>query len=224
MKDVKDWSLSTKVFQMIVRAYGTPDVDLMASTLSRKSPFFYSWNRRDLEVLALDSLSRDIMWNAWTGPYLFPIILSISKVQNCGLEMSWHDVRKSPAESSGSKVSRCSTYWQGYGMGNILSEQTKRLVESSWRGSTESQYSSSWNAWLEWTAEQGISSTSPTLSQIMEYFSYLYYELKREYRTINTYRSALSSTLAPIDGFPIGQHPLITRQRSCRVCDSFLLG
>ena len=70
MKDVKDWSLSTKVFQMIVRAYGTPDVDLMASTLSRKSPFFYSWNRRDLEVLALDSLSRDIMWNAWTGLYL----------------------------------------------------------------------------------------------------------------------------------------------------------
>ena len=32
----------------------------------------------------------------------------------------------------------------------------------------------------------------------------LFYELKREYRTINTHRSALFSTLAPIDGFPIG--------------------
>ena len=97
-------------------------------------------------------------------------------------------------------------------MGEVLSEQTKSLVESSWRGSTESQYSSNWNSWLRWTASERISPTSPSLSQIMEYFSYLYYELKREYRTINTHRSALSSTLAPIDGFPIGQHPLIIRQ------------
>ena len=97
-------------------------------------------------------------------------------------------------------------------MGEVLSEQTKSLVESSWRGSTESQYSSNWNSWLKWTASEGISPTSPSLSQIMEYFSYLYYVLKREYRTINTHRSALSSTLTPIDGFPIGQHPLIIRQ------------
>jgi hypothetical protein len=32
-----------------------------------------------------------------------------------------------------------------------------------------------------------------------------------EYRTINTYRSALSGVLPPIDGFPVGQHPLVIR-------------
>jgi hypothetical protein len=32
-----------------------------------------------------------------------------------------------------------------------------------------------------------------------------------EYRTINTYRSALSGVLPPIDGFPLGQHPLDIR-------------
>ena len=121
-------------------------------------------------------------------------------------------VRDTAAEYCSPKVSRCSTYWQGFGMGEVLSEKTKCLVESSWRGSTESQYSSNWNAWLKWTAEQGISPTSPSLSQVMEYFSYLFYELKREYRTINTHRSALSCTLSPIDGFPVGQHPLIKRQ------------
>ena len=30
-----------------------------------------------------------------------------------------------------------------------------------------------------------------------------------EYRTINTYRSALSGVLPPIEGFPVGQHPLV---------------
>ena len=90
MKGVEDWSQSTKVFQMIETAYGTPDVDLMASTLSRKSPFFYSWNRRDLEALALDSLSRDIRWNAWTRPYLFPpfplIAACLNKIQEQAVE------------------------------------------------------------------------------------------------------------------------------------------
>ena len=32
-----------------------------------------------------------------------------------------------------------------------------------------------------------------------------------EYRTINTYRSALSGVLPPMEGFPVGQHPLVVR-------------
>ena len=32
-----------------------------------------------------------------------------------------------------------------------------------------------------------------------------------EYRTINTYRSALSGVLPPIEGFAVGQHPLVVR-------------
>ena len=32
-----------------------------------------------------------------------------------------------------------------------------------------------------------------------------------EYRTINTYRSALSGVLPPLEGFPVGQHPIVVR-------------
>ena len=32
-----------------------------------------------------------------------------------------------------------------------------------------------------------------------------------EYRTLNTYHSALSGVLPPINGFPVGQHPLVVR-------------
>ena len=75
---------------MIVNAYGTPDVDLMASMQSRKCPFFYSWNRKDEEALALDSLSRDVRWNAWTKPYLFPpfplIAACLNKIQEQAVE------------------------------------------------------------------------------------------------------------------------------------------
>ena len=39
----------------------------------------------------------------------------------------------------------------------------------------------------------------------------LLYDKGLQYRTINCVRSALSSTLQLIDGFKVGQHPLITR-------------
>ena len=90
MKNVEDWSLSTKVFQRIKQTYGSPDVDLMASTQSRKVPFFFSSHRKDEEALALDSLSRDVMWNAWTLPYLFPpfplIAACLNKIQDQAVE------------------------------------------------------------------------------------------------------------------------------------------
>ena len=71
-KNVEDWCLSDRVFRRIVMNFGTPDVDLMATTSSRKAPYFYSWNRADTEALALDALSPDIKWAGWTRPYLFP--------------------------------------------------------------------------------------------------------------------------------------------------------
>ena len=63
--------------------------------------------------------------------------VTCSKELDSGLE-----VREASTKCSIPKASRCSTYWQGFGMGEVSSEQTKSLVESSWRGSTESQYSS----------------------------------------------------------------------------------
>ena len=69
---MEDWALSDRLYRNIVSKYGRPDVDLMASNMSRKEPFFYSWDRRDTEALALDSLSQDINWAGWQFPYLFP--------------------------------------------------------------------------------------------------------------------------------------------------------
>ena len=37
------------------------------------------------------------------------------------------------------------------------------------------------------------------------------FEAGRQYRSLNCYRSALSSMLLPIEGTPVGQHPLIVQ-------------
>ena len=90
-KAVEDWSLSPTIFQKIVEHYGTPDVDLMATTESRKTPFFYSWSRNDSEAVGLDSLSRDVTWNSWSLPYLFP---PFSLIPACLNKIQEQKVRK----------------------------------------------------------------------------------------------------------------------------------
>ena len=45
---------------------------------------------------------------------------------------------------------------------------------------------------------------------MLEYLAFLFNK-GLQYRTINCARSALSSTLKPMEGFPVGQHPLVTR-------------
>ena len=71
-KKVPDWSLNQATADKMFSLWGRPDVDLMASDISRKAPFFYSWSRNDKQALALDALAPDLDWTRWTRPYCFP--------------------------------------------------------------------------------------------------------------------------------------------------------
>ena len=86
-----------------------------------------------------------------------------------------------------------------------LSENVKNLLFGSCRDGTNRSYESAWNKWVSWCCEREITPISASLSQFLEYLSWMY-ENKYEYRTINVHRSAISSVLPPLDGAPIGQN------------------
>ena len=69
---IADWSLKESVVEKVFRRYGTPDIDLMVTQLSRKVPRFISWCREDEEAIALDSMSSRVKWDRWELPYLSP--------------------------------------------------------------------------------------------------------------------------------------------------------
>ena len=50
----------------------------------------------------------------------------------------------------------------------------------------------------------------PSLNSILEFLTDCF-EAGKAYRTINVYRSMFSSTIDPIDSFPVGQHPLVRK-------------
>ena len=85
-----------------------------------------------------------------------------------------------------------------------------KLILAAWRPGTNAIYNSAWTKWHSWCLERKVDSFRPTLADITGFLAHSFDE-GLEYRTLNTYRSALSGVLPPIDGFPVGQHPLVVR-------------
>ena len=91
-----------------------------------------------------------------------------------------------------------------------ISEQASALILASWRKNTEAAYSCSWRKWQKWCSHHAFESVCAPLSAIIEFLSCEFAEGK-QYRTLNSYRSAISMTHQPIDGVLVGKHPLICR-------------
>ena len=91
-----------------------------------------------------------------------------------------------------------------------ISSQATTLILSSWRKTTEEAYSCSWRKWEQWCTSFGHSSIHAPIGAILDFLACQFAEGK-QYRTINSYRSAISMTHNPIDGVVVGKHPLVTR-------------
>ena len=84
------------------------------------------------------------------------------------------------------------------------------LIMSSWRSKANSNYNSAWRKWEEWCKQKSMHPFSADVSSILGFLADQFEEGK-QYRSLNCYRSALSSTHLPVEGFPVGQHPLVVR-------------
>ena len=91
-----------------------------------------------------------------------------------------------------------------------ISPDASRLILAAWRPSTSAVYNSAWKKWHCWCVRRQVDPLCPTLANLTSFLAWAFDE-GFEYRTINTYRSALSGVLPPIEGFSVGQHPLVVR-------------
>ena len=91
--------------------------------------------------------------------------------------------------------------------GQDISEEAFKLLCSSWRHSTEKSYSSAWNRWV---CERGGDPFTPPVSLVLQFLTEEF-QSGKQYSTLNSYRSALSATLPPMEGVPVGQHPMVSK-------------
>ena len=94
--------------------------------------------------------------------------------------------------------------------GASISQPAQKLLLAAWRSRTKKTYSSAWGKWTSWCGEQQVNPLSAPLESILNFLT-THIDLGREYRTLNVYRSAISATHPRIQGFNVGQHPLVVQ-------------
>ena len=91
-----------------------------------------------------------------------------------------------------------------------LSEGASTLLESAWRDKTKSTYESLFKRWDSWCKERDRNPIKGPITDILNFLAELF-EQGYEYRSLNSYRSAISSIHEKVDGVEIGKHPLLTQ-------------
>ena len=69
---------------------------------------------------------------------------------------------------------------------------------------------SAWKKWEEWCRNRSVCPFSADIQSVLEFLT-VQFEEGRQYRSLNCYRSALSSAHLPAEGFPVRQHLLVCR-------------
>ncbi|KAI8500838.1 hypothetical protein Bbelb_216560 [Branchiostoma belcheri] len=91
-----------------------------------------------------------------------------------------------------------------------ISPEVSKILLASWRAGTQKLYASAWDKWSCWCDRRHIHPVSAPLNKVLEFLLSLY-DRGFQYRAINVYRSAISTTHLPLEGQPLGSHPLMAK-------------
>ena len=91
-----------------------------------------------------------------------------------------------------------------------VSEEGTELLVASWRQKSSRSYDSLFRKWVDWCNERDSDPISGPISTVVNILAHLFKE-GYQYRSLNAYRSAISSVHERVDGYEVGQHPLISR-------------
>ncbi|KAI8480797.1 hypothetical protein Bbelb_414820 [Branchiostoma belcheri] len=212
----------------------TQGVDLFASRTNRQLEQYVSWHP-EAEAMGTDAFT--LRWNEWELAYAFPpfklIPPTLQKVREDRAQVIliapvwdtavWYpvllemvveepillpqhehlliQVESGLPHPEGSKLQLAAWHVCGDNM---------RCTAFRQRAGTQRQYSSAWDKWSSWCRGRDLDPVCAPLSQVLE-FLLSQHERGLQYRTVNVYRSAISSTHLPLEGRPLGEHPLMRR-------------
>ena len=91
-----------------------------------------------------------------------------------------------------------------------ISSEASALLLASWRPKTQSNYDSLFSKWSRWCSQRDRNPIEGPVEDIANFLADLFKEGYR-YRSLNSYRSAISALHSKVDGYSTGQHLLITR-------------
>ena len=98
-----------------------------------------------------------------------------------------------------------------------LSREASDLLLSSWRWKPAQLYGTLCKRWIGWCSERNDDLVSGPIEDVVIVLAYLHTK-EYQYRSLNSYRSAIAFMHIPIDGVWIGQRPLVSWFRHTHLC------
>ena len=93
---------------------------------------------------------------------------------------------------------------------NLFSEGAAKLLLASWRQKSSKTYDSLFEKWACWCSERDSDPISCPIGEVVNFLAHLF-EQGYQYRSIKSYRSAISSVHEKVDGYEVGQHSMVSQ-------------
>ena len=92
-----------------------------------------------------------------------------------------------------------------------ITSRAASYVLKSWRPGTEKQYSVAWKCFCCWCDRKQRNPLQADPGTLCDFLTEQFQDFNKSYSTINSDRSALSAMLLSVDGYSMGEHPIIAR-------------
>ena len=112
-------------------------------------------------------------------------------------------------DGDGPSTSHMACLWERF-TDSHLSEEATQLMPQSWRTKSAQSYDSHFRKWVRWCSERGRNPISGPASDVAIFLAELFEE-GHQSRSLNVFRSAISSVHDQVDGVVVGKHPVICR-------------
>ena len=89
-----------------------------------------------------------------------------------------------------------------------ISEKAAKLITNARRAGTKARYESAWNKWVSWCTQRQTDPFRCSVKFVTNFLADLF-ETGLEYRTLNSYRSAISAFHENGNSVPTGRYPLV---------------
>ena len=233
--------LNPALFQRIQHQFPSVNADLFASRLTFQLPRFFSWrpdplveatdaflqNWKGLKgyanppwnligrvLMKVENQAADLVLEApvWPSQPWYPKLLSllVSPPLRISLEKEvMIQVGRGATSRDNPAPSRVEYLRQHYAHKRISGEATELLL-ASWRRKSSQSYNSLCKKWISWCTGRGLDPVSGPIEDVVNFLPHLYAE-GSQYRSLGSYRLAIASMHALVDGVSVGQHPLVSR-------------
>ena len=241
MRDRSDWMLNPRIFYKNTRRWGPLEVDLFASRLTTQLQRFFSWRpdpeAEALDAFNQDWSSiqgrgyANPPWNlvgrvlnrtqqlqvtgAGASSMEEPTMVSqssgdVGRLPSPPSSKGRSDHTNTPNECASSIASASRLAYLRRCEDKKISGEGKDLLFASWRQKSSKSYDSLFAKWVGWCSQRHSDPVSGPISEVVNFLAHLFKE-GYQYHSLNAYCSTISSVHEKVDGYEVGQHPLVSR-------------